>query len=187
MRILSLGACVVGIVIVTIGLIFIAPLGKGLLTLAWALLYAAFLPKIIIEGADWLFGRGRRAALYGKGRQANWTHTGVKIRGDVDAGGELWISLSDCALASGLSLEKRLDWVATTQKRKDKVKGWLITKPAMKAILDGVDVSQGEFVQVNKLRVFLAREVWHEDEKARQTAPSEAPKSPSVMALTSCR
>ena len=172
MRILSLGACLVGIVIVTIGLIFIAPLGKAFLTFAWVLLYAVFVPRVIIEVLDWMLGRGGRAALYGKGWQANWTHTGVKVRGDVDAGGELWISLSDCALASGLALEKRLDWVAITQKRQDKVKGWLVTKPAMKAILDGINVTQGEFVQVNKLRVFLAREVWHEDEKARQTAPS---------------
>ncbi len=179
MRILSLGACLVGVVIVTIGLFFIAPLDKTLITLAWTLLYAAFLPKVIIEGSDWMFGRGRRAALYGKGWQANWTHTGIKVRGDADAKGEMWISVSDCALASGLALEKRLDWVATTQKRHDKVKGWLVTKAAMMAILDGVNVDQGEFVQVNKLRVFLMREVWHEDEKARQAAPSESPKSPS--------
>ena len=172
MRRLSLGWCLIGIIIVTIGLFFILPLGKGLITMAWALLYALFLPRFVVEGFDWLLGRGRRAALYGEGWQANWTHTGVKVRGDVDANGELWISLNDCALASGLALEKRLDWVAKTQKRQDNAKGWLVTKSAMLAILDSIKVERGEFVQAGKLRAFLQREVWHEDEKARKQAPS---------------
>ena len=175
MRRFSIRTCLIGVMIVTIGLLFIVPLGKNLLTLGWALLYACFAPQLIVELVDWLTGRGRRAALFGEGWQANWTHTGVKVRGDVDANGEMWISLSDCALASQLALEKRLDWVAQTQKRRDKVKGWLVTKAAMMAILDRVNVDHGEFVQVNRLRVFLAREVWHEDEKARQTEISALP------------
>lgn len=170
MRKFSIRTCLIGLLVTTLGLMFLIPRGNGLLVLGWCLLYACFLPNVIIEIIDWATGRGRRAALFGVGWQANWTHAGIKVRGDVDENGELWISVADCALASLLPLEKRLDWVATTQKRHHPVKGWLVTKSAALALLNSPHLDRAEFVQVAKLRTFLEREVWHQDEKTRQTA-----------------
>ena len=119
--------------------------------------YALPLSVPILAYLSWLIGPRLRIYLHGGGHQHNWGYRSFTIRGEMDDNGCLWVSLSDCQLASDLPLEQRLDRAKASDKREDPVKGWLVTESGMRRVIDSV---RGEITEINKLRLFLDREVW---------------------------
>lgn len=127
------------------------------MVLASPILGAALSLALVSTVLPWLLGPARRGYLHGTGRQACWAYLGHTIRGDWDAAGQLWISLTDCHHASGLDLLSRLDRVAGVDKRRDGTKGWLLNQMGMNRLIDSL---RGDPFPSHKLRLFLEREVW---------------------------
>lgn len=132
-------------------------IGNPFLMVIASPLVASPLAVAIVAFAAWLLGTGRRSYLYGTGKQACWGYLGHTIRGQEDETGQIWVSLTDCHHASGLDLLKRLDRIASADKQKNSVKGWLVTPSGMTRLLDNLG---GDPFPIHKLRLFLEREVW---------------------------
>ena len=98
-----------------------------------------------------------RVYLHGSGRQEHWGYCGHTVRGERDADGQLWVSLRDCHFASGLDLESRHRHLPPRHKRKHENYGWLVTRAGMLRLLDK---HPGDIFELNKLRLFLERQVW---------------------------
>ena len=110
----------------------------------------------IIVFFAWLTGHGQRAYRFGRGRQDVWGYLGHNIRGIVD-GEDIWISLADCEIASGLKLGRLLGLVHPRRQRVDGIRGVMVDRAGMIKILEACNQ---DFSNVNRLRVFLEREVW---------------------------
>lgn len=118
---------------------------------------AVFISITFVTVIAWLLGPIRRAYLHGAGRQSNWGYLGHTVRGETDAEGAHWISLEDCQKASGIPLFKELCWIPESQKRSGGHEGWLVNQAGMRRVLN---ISKEDQFALNKLRLFLEREVW---------------------------
>lgn len=117
---------------------------------------AAGIALALLVSLNWLGGRGQRSYRFGKGRQEIWGYCGQNIRGIVDERG-IWISLTDCELATGLDLAAGLKCLASSRQRHDDVRGILLDHTAMLKVLDGCGADA--FGRA-RLRLFLERSVW---------------------------
>ena len=131
--------------------------GNGLVVLFSGWFAVSMLAIGAVVFLSWLLGPFLRGRLVGAGRQETWGYLGYTLRGTRSEDGRLWISIRDCAMASGLALEGRESIVPSREKMEHPERGWMVDEAGMKRVLagDGLDPSR-----CNHLQLFLSRNVW---------------------------
>lgn len=148
----------IGAVVAALVAIPVCWINESLLYTLASPFFAFPLAFAIVALMEWLLGPVRRRLLFGQGYQHRWGYLGHTIRGEYDATSQtLWVSLSDCGHASGLDLAARINRVSGGHKRKNRHQGWLVTRKGMNQVFDSIRVFSPE---LNRLRIFLDREVW---------------------------
>ena len=122
-----------------------------------ARLVAGALALVVLVVLSWLAGDVQRTYRFGRGRQEVWGFHGHSIRGARDEEGVIWLSVDDCAQASGLDLQRRLSRVPPRRRARHRLAGVLLAPADLREV---VRLSAGDSAAVSRFLAFLEREVW---------------------------
>jgi hypothetical protein len=128
--------------------------GLGLVLLSPLIAFPAAVPILVL--LDWAVGPGQRAFLHGTGRQEIWGYLGHTIRGVVEEE-SIWLSLTDCEVATGLALSKGLKAIPSSRRRTDDLRGVILDRSSMLRVLNACGE---DMFALNRFRLFLERSVW---------------------------